>query len=108
MPDKLEYATRKAQRRCTLCGAEPARLGLTTGQRCGERERLRKQAWAVQHREALTVERHHKRLLRQEQPGPNLLACCGGWWRITSLPVRCGRCSRTYFAAEVIDGRQTV
>jgi hypothetical protein len=108
MPDKLNYAARKAQRLCVLCGTEPARLGMTTGPRCGERERLRKQAWAAEHREALTAQRHHTRLLRHEAPGPNLLACCGGWWRITSLPVRCGRCDRTYFAPEDTHGRQTV
>ena len=96
------YHERKRQGICTRCGLRPPRPLGTQCPACGLAEAARKAAWVAANplRVRATGQRYRDR--HRLAPGPNLVACCGRWWKITQIPLRVSCSGSVYFAQETL------
>ena len=78
MPDAALYRFRKRRGLCPQCGGRRD-SGWFTCNRCR----------AIARQASITV--YETRWLA---PGPNLVACCGAWHKIASVPCRLACCGR--------------
>jgi hypothetical protein len=113
----MTYLRRKAAGRCPDCGA-PTTPPYVICPTCREAARLTyavlmhddhiaqlQARFALTHAEAVALEarlrqardlpRLPPRAVVEDTPGP-LLACCGTWQAVTTLPHRCSACGRLY------------
>jgi len=90
---RQRYTQRKAAHLCVGCGAPAVHIAsdrwLARCQACREDQRQRNQQhYAHRTRPA--------QIRAREAPGVPLLACCGQWWPIQTLPMVCGQCGRAW------------
>lgn len=96
MPRKVLYYRRKGLKLCVNCGDRPSDPLVLLCPPCRELARERKATWTAANPARAQAAVRRSREAHAAATGPHLLACCGHWHAITTLPFTTLCCGTTY------------
>lgn len=102
------YAQTKARGICVDCGRRPADPLVVLCAQCREVARQCKAAWAHEHRAQVRAATARYWEAKYLAPGPNLLACCGRWHKLDTVPCTVPCCGTTYLEARPMTRKDEV
>jgi|SRR5882672_7289771 len=97
MPSNLLYHRRKILGVCVNCGDRPAQPLVLQCALCAVWSRHLQAQWAATHPERVAAKAARFREAHTSRTGPNLLACCGRFHPITTLPLTVACCGTVWF-----------